>query len=277
MPYIKSLYAHGHCFQLYVILLIVEKYKSVNTRLFSLLKYSFFLQKYVYLQNAQSECSLLLKSRITYKMTIQGNANNVGKFKRMLVWLGRIGHSRGFGVQSPWAYRMVRYVINEHYPYYAYDTLELSYPGLSVVERKLCELSLRLANSVQPSLIVNFDDAGGAYEAYFRAGCRKARIDNADSGLSPVRLYDTLKGCGGRFVVRLVPGKGLSDLFTSACGAARAGSAVMVHGIHSDRNARNLWRRIVREEPGIVTFDLYYCGLVFFDEKRYKQNYIINF
>jgi hypothetical protein len=26
-----------------------------------------------------------------------------------------------------------------------------------------------------------------------------------------------------------------------------------------------------------VTFDLYYCGIVFFDKKRHKMNYKVNF
>ena len=214
---------------------------------------------------------------MTTDKTTYSAASSCGKLRRMLVWLSRMRYSRGFGVQSPWAYRMVRYVINEHYPYYAYDDLALSYPGLGVVERKMCELCLRLANSVQPSLVVNFDDAGGAYGAYFGAGCRKARIESVSSALSPVRLSDMIGGCGGRFVARLVPCSGLADQLASICSAARAGSAVVVHGIHSDSNARGVWRRIVSDEPGVVTFDLYYCGLVFFDEKRYKQNYIINF
>ena len=109
---------------------------------------------------------------MTTDKTTYSAASSCGKLRRMLVWLSRMRHSRGFGVQSPWAYRMVRYVINEHYPYYAYDDLALSYPGLGVVERKMCELCLRLANSVQPSLVVNFDDAGGAYGAYFGAPFR---------------------------------------------------------------------------------------------------------
>ncbi len=229
------------------------------------------------MQNVWGMYAPLFKSKITHKMAKCGNANSMGKFRRMLVWLGRMRHSRGFGVQSPWAYRMVRYVINEHYPYYAYDSLSLSYPGLEVVERKICELCLRLANSVQPSLIVNFDDSSGAYGAYFNAGCRKAHIEKVSSDISPVRFFDMLNGCGGRFIVRLVPGNGFDDLFASVCSAARAGSAVVVHGIHTDSDTNRKWRRIVREEPGVVTFDLYYCGLVFFDEKRYKQNYIINF
>ena len=38
-------------------------------------------------------------------------------------WLRRCGCNRGFGVQSPSAYAFIRYVINEHYPYYAYQEL----------------------------------------------------------------------------------------------------------------------------------------------------------
>ena len=43
--------------------------------------------------------------------------------KRFIVWLRRVRYSRGFGVQSPWAYRFIRYVVNEHYPYYKYEHL----------------------------------------------------------------------------------------------------------------------------------------------------------
>ena len=206
-----------------------------------------------------------------------GMANSMGRLRRMLVWLRRMRHSRGFGVQSPWAYRMVRYVINEHYPYYAYESLALSYPRLDAVERKVCELCLRLANSVQPSLIVNFGDAGDVYGAYFSAGCRKARIESAPAGCGSEWLGGKLTGLSGRFIVRLVPCDGLCSLLSTVCGAAVTGSAIMLDGIYSDASARREWCRIVRDEPGVVTFDLYYCGLVFFDEKRYKQNYIINF
>ena len=38
-------------------------------------------------------------------------------------WIRRIAYCRGFGVQSPSAYSFIRYVINEHYPYYAFDEL----------------------------------------------------------------------------------------------------------------------------------------------------------
>ena len=47
----------------------------------------------------------------------------MNRLKAFIVWLGRIGHCRGFGIQSPADYWLVRYVINEHGPYYSYSKL----------------------------------------------------------------------------------------------------------------------------------------------------------
>jgi hypothetical protein len=54
----------------------------------------------------------------------------------------------------------------------------------------------------------------------------------------------------------------------------REDTMVVIDGIH--RNKDN-WQKVVSDERTVVTFDLYYCGIVFFDKKRHKQNYIINF
>ena len=37
------------------------------------------------------------------------------------------------------------------------------------------------------------------------------------------------------------------------------------------------WQQIIDDKRSRVMFDLYYCGIVFFDTKREKRNYIINF
>ena len=70
----------------------------------------------------------------------------MNKLKRYFRWLCRIGYCRGFGVQSPSAYRFIRYVINEHYPYYAYSDLRSELPDVSWLERKRMELYFRIAN-----------------------------------------------------------------------------------------------------------------------------------
>jgi hypothetical protein len=47
-----------------------------------------------------------------------------------------------------------------------------------------------------------------------------------------------------------------------------------VEGIYRDWQR---WKEWVQDERVGVTFDLYYCGIVFFDKKRYKFYYVINF
>lgn len=71
--------------------------------------------------------------------------------------LMRAGHrilrwprSYGFGVQSPFAYRFVRFVVNEKWPYYAYGALYDAEPIADKTMLKRCRLCLRLANHLQP-------------------------------------------------------------------------------------------------------------------------------
>ena len=69
--------------------------------------------------------------------------------ERLWIWLTRLTCCRGFGIQSPSAYSFVRYVVNEHYPYYAYADLCQQLPNISKRERKLGEFFFRLANFAQ--------------------------------------------------------------------------------------------------------------------------------
>lgn len=96
--------------------------------------------------------------------------------KRKIVWLARVGHCRGFGVQSPWAYMIVRYVINEHYPYYAYEPLAKAYPCADMSKRKLRELCLRLANYAQPNKVVAYACTDEAVEAYIKPVASRLNI-----------------------------------------------------------------------------------------------------
>ena len=51
-------------------------------------------------------------------------------------------------------------------------------------------------------------------------------------------------------------------------------SVLVVEGIWRDWQR---WHQIERDERVGTTFDLYYCGIVWFDKERYKHNYVINF
>lgn len=72
------------------------------------------------------------------------------QLKHWLVWLSRIHHSWGFGIQSPTDYAFVRYVVNEHWPYYAYENLLDD----DWMQQKLGRLYFRLANWRQPNRMI---------------------------------------------------------------------------------------------------------------------------
>ena len=178
-------------------------------------------------------------------MSINDIANQL---KAASVWLRRIGHCRGFGIQSPSDYWLVRYVINEHWPYYQYETLGQNDDWLT---RKLGRLFFRIANWRQPAVIES-----NAYREYLQAGCRKA-----------------VWGESSELVVLSLEGDWRSRL-SYIYNKVSADSVLIVTGLSK---ARDIWREIVNDEQAVLTFDLYYCGIVLFDKKRNKQNYIVNF
>ena len=169
-------------------------------------------------------------------------------FKHCFVWLSRIHRCRGFGIQSPTDYSFVRYVINEHWPYYAYE----KFRGDDWLTNKLGRLYFRLANWRQPNMM-EADD----YQRYWQAGCNKTifaptinKVELARVSIEDISAWEALlPKCDDQ-------------------------SVIVVEGICRDWER---WHQIVDDERCVITFDLYYCGIVIFDKSRFKHNYIINF
>ena len=170
------------------------------------------------------------------------------QLRRWLVWLCRIHHCRGFGIQSPTDYAFVRYVVNEHWPYYAYDDLTES----DWLRQKVGRLYFRLANWRQPNRMMP-----DSYEKYWQAGCKKTKLvsDIDCVELARVDIND----------------KNSWDKMLPLCNEQ---SVVVVEGIW--RNSKG-WRSLISDERVSTTFDLYYCGIVLFEQKRFKKHYTINF
>ena len=189
--------------------------------------------------------------------------------KRAWTWLCRCRYSRGFGVQSPWAYRFVRYVINEHYPYYAYDELDTSSNGLSARQRRLFRLYFRLANYVQPQVILNIGTITPACEAYLQHGCKHAVIRTVDMAEEIVHQPFEL--------VRLTCDADNRVFYETLVPHTDERTLLVIEGINDNKKARQFWKEVVADERATATFDLYDCGIVFFDCKRIKKHYIINF
>lgn len=195
---------------------------------------------------------------------------DISRAKRIWIWISRCTHSLGFGVQSPNDYRYICDVVNQHYPYYAYESLRVIYPDLSSVMRKLYELYFRMINDRQPSLIVDYRPDCNASGAYMQAGCHSAQYTKINS------VQDFPDSSLASFI-RLTFDSDAPSAIRSLLNKINDKSVLVLEGIYKNNTSKRLWKEIIINKKTTVTFDLYFCGIIFFDKKRYKQNYIVNF
>lgn len=170
------------------------------------------------------------------------------RVNHIFVWLSRSFYCRGFGIQSPTDYRFVRYVINEHWPYYAYQDLGTHDDWLTI---KLGRLYFRLANELQPDTIL--DQVG--MSSYLKSGCRKSRFvsDSREAQLALMTI-----------------GKEVVDAMERVPNHA----TIVVQGINKNRHC---WEQLINSERATISFDLYYCGIILLDRAQSVKHYTINF
>ena len=185
--------------------------------------------------------------------------------KRYIIWLRRMSYSRGFGVQSPSAYRFIRYVISEHYPYYAYADLRKKYPTLNWLTRKRMELYFRLANFCRTKLMVDYSKDSSLLADYVVSELSGG--DTVDDSLDDVVMR----------LVRICPIAGCEAFLEKALAESDQSSVFVIEDISSDAVAHRMWQQLVESEKVSVSYDLYYCGIAFFDTDRHKTNYVVNF
>lgn len=112
---------------------------------------------------------------------------------------------------------------------------------------------------------------------YIRAGCIKSRILKAPANYTSESYAQLIESTGTPGLVLLSFTGNWRSFFNEIANHSDSKTLVIVTGINNNNNSRLCWKEIVGNEKSIVTFDLYYCGIVFFDKKRYKQHYIVNF
>lgn len=192
----------------------------------------------------------------------------VKMLKRIYVWLTRSPHSRGFGVQSPSAYRFIRYVINEHYPYYAYK--DLSSLGYADGKKHLFELYFRLVNDLQPDSWIEYPDFNDHSKEYVAAGCKKINIVTLED-IKKLSLFPMPS------IIRMSAKNLSAEQIIPCFSQVNTHSLLVVEDIHFNNHCRQLWQKLQEDQHTGVSYDLYYVGLLFFDHSLYKQHYIVNF
>lgn len=192
--------------------------------------------------------------------------------KRAWIWLRRIKYCRGFGVQSPNDYRFIRYVINEHWPYYKYETLKKNIRDINSDTRRLCKLYFRIANHCQAEQFIDIAPDSTAYKQYVKAGCRKTKTVRKE--LTDALDTNTKKRV---IIARIDASSVTSDTLESVIAIAEEGSVVILQGIYETNETRLVWQKASEHERVGVAYDLYYCGLLLCVRRQFKKHYKVNF
>lgn len=182
-------------------------------------------------------------------------------------WIHRMGYSRGFGVQSPSAYSFIRYVLTEHYPYYAYDELKMRFKSFDHATKKKGRLYFRLANYAQASHWFDYHSAEQPYAAYVHEGCRKTVFQAIDGKTIPHTFR----------IARLSMTEDYQAVYEALCKVATDDSILILEGINDDKDTKAFWKRVQESHKATRTYDLFLCGIIVFDTSKHKHHYIVNF
>lgn len=182
-------------------------------------------------------------------------------------WIHRMGYSRGFGVQSPSAYSFIRYVLTEHYPYYAYDELKMRFKSFDHATKKKGRLYFRLANYAQASHWFDYHLAEQPYAAYVHEGCRKTAFQAIDGKTIPNAFR----------IARLSMTEDYQAVYEALCKVATDDSILILEGINDNKDTKAFWKRVQESQKATRTYDLFLCGIIVFDTSKHKHHYIVNF
>ena len=218
---------------------------------------------------------LFKKKNVTFASRII--INMIYFIKRSVVWLRRAQYSRGFGVQSPWAYKFIRYVVNEHYPYYKYAQLKQQVYGINKRVRKLCRLYFRIANFQQPHSFIDYLPFSSCYKIYTLAGAKKTLYQLISQDTTPESYTRILAEVGDNSIVRVSLRGNYREFIDKAIDLLPSTSVLILEHIKRNKETEAYWKSLVADDRTGITFDLYYCGLIFLDKTMIKQDYIVNF
>ena len=198
--------------------------------------------------------------------------------KRPFIWVRRFFHRCGYGVHSPFAFDFITTVIYEKSPYYAYKELE---PGKQNEKNagkgkspKINRLLFRLVNRAQPVTIVEIGKCVST-SSYLRAGKKGASYIHFETPADIALPEDA--PIGFLYIHHFKKSGEAEKAFDACIQHALPHSVFVLEGIGYSREMKRLWRKMTGDDRVGITFDLYDLGILFFDKKKIKQHYTVNF
>ena len=215
--------------------------------------------------------------------------------KRVATYPAHLRHRLGFGVQSPWAFYLVRFVLREKWPFYAFDELKplrrLLPKNTATFSRKHDERLFRLANWLKPGQVVVVGDDSpamsaiylGAYSKRVEVSCLCSSMTAPESELLESRGVDSQCGEVMTLLKTLCPDNGFEclliasmnkawELFDYAADHVNDNTMFVVEYLNTQQG-KMVWKKICMDSRARITFNLGRTGLVFFDAKRSRMSY----
>ena len=202
--------------------------------------------------------------------------------RRIWNWCRRFRHRCGYGVHSPSDFFLITSVIYEEGPYYAYKTLAKGSSSNTFphYREKVNRLLFRLVNFFCPSTLVEVGAGNGDAIRYMRA----ARSSMASVSLRGVdreqmmeRLKQDLESLEKVDFLHIGPTPYYMEALECVFPYLHDKSCVVIGDIYASKEREAWWKTLTNDERIRITFDLYDVGLLLFEKKRFKQNYIVNF
>lgn len=197
---------------------------------------------------------------------------------RPLIWLSRFRHRKGYGVHSPFAFRLITDVVYQRWPYYRYRELAAQEAGLPDAlrradSRKLKRLLFRLVNEAQPQTLALIGTPSAA-SLYLRAA--KADVVYHEAKCAAELDWPADRPLDFLYLRTTDAAAALAD-FDYCIDRVRSCSLFVVKGIGYNRAMKAAWQQMRRHPKVVVSFDLYDVGLLFFDTEKQRQHYVVNF
>lgn len=227
------------------------------------------------------------KSYLCRKKNDHISMNILRTIKRPFIWLTRIRYRKGYGVHSPFAFELIAGLMEEKIAYYAYEPLKEEQKrlfaqhtkadcakGWNHERRKVNQLLFRLVNRYQPHTII---DAGAlsAASIYLQAGKASAHYTFA----SDLTMLFLEADASVDFLYLHQPSnpKFVAEVYDICAHRTTPQSLFVIGDIYASASMRTRWKALQNDPRVGITFDLYDIGILFFDKKKIKQHYRVNF
>lgn len=202
--------------------------------------------------------------------------------RRIWNWCRRFRHRRGYGVHSPSDFFLITSVMYESLPYYAYDRLKMSSStkALPHYREKVNKLLFRLVNYFRPVSLIEVGEGNGDALRYMkeaRTSMTSVGLDGLEKEDTLRRLKDTLEKQEKLDFLHIGFTPFYKEVFEEAFPYLHGESCVVVGDIYASPERELWWKQLTDDERVRISFDLYDVGLLLFEKKRFKQNYIVNF